>query len=389
MSSLIGITGGYSLEGAKVTINAYVGERFLNLIYHGYSKAYILGSRVKLSFLGSSPQIFKPVMPLVAYIAISYHNGSPLSPDRLSNQTINIRPICYSDEGTITLPTRSFTISTQFHDVWKISIDLKTEPIDFRKLASVKQIKLEASYQDYNHMLIKTYADFYSSYTPSNKVLQVSTSTLEPKVGEYIIFLVRANYYVDLISYAIVSKGVILSTGQEKMHTSLKTFSVTLSPEMAPSSTIVVYSIAKGGQVIVDSLTFSVDGISQNNFSISLNNRKDKTGDTIEVIVLGQPGTYVGLSVVDKDIYALDTSNHINHADVLKKMSTFDQQLNGTLSNEWISREGVLDRFIHFPSPSYGIDANRTFEVRLFELVNFFFLKIATFSFLFKMKKKG
>ena len=103
MSSLISITGGYSLEGAKVTINAYVGERFLNLIYHGYSKAYILGSRLKLSFLGSSPQVFKPAMPITAYIAISYFNGSPLLPGRLTNQTITIKPTCFTEETNIPL----------------------------------------------------------------------------------------------------------------------------------------------------------------------------------------------------------------------------------------------------------------------------------------------
>lgn len=362
MSSLISITGGYSLEGAKVTINAYVGERFLNLIYHGYSKAYILGSRLKLSFLGSSPQVFKPAMPITAYIAISYFNGSPLLPGRLTNQTITIKPTCFTEETNIPLDTRSFTMSPQYQDIWKVSIDLKYEKIDHRRMANIKQVKLEASYLDHN-MVVKAHLDLYSSYSPSNKLIQISTSTLEPKVGQYIIFHVRANYYVGLISYAIVSKGVILTTSREEMQSSIKTFSVTLSPEMAPSSTIVVYALARGGEVIVDSLTFPVDGISRNNFSISLNNRKDKTGDTIEVIVMGQPGTYVGLSVVDKDIYTLDTGNHINHADVLKKMSTFDQQSNGTLTHAWTSREGGLNRFIHFPSPSYGIDANRTFEV--------------------------
>jgi len=89
----------------------------------------------------------------------------------------------------------------------------------------------------------------------------------------------------------------------------------------------------------------------------------DKSGDTIEIVVLGQPGTYIGLSAMDKDLYAIDAGNQINHADVLRKMSTFDQQSNGTLTHMWVSRDGGLDQFLHFPSPTYGIDANRTFEV--------------------------
>lgn len=204
-------------------------------------------------------------------------------------------------------------------------------------------------------------------------------------VGEYIIFHVRANYYVDLFSYAVVSKGMVLLTGREEMGSSIKTFAITLSPEMAPSSTIVIYDIARGGDVTADSLTFPVDGISRNNFSVTLNNRKDKSGDTIEVVVLGQPGTYIGLSAMDKDLHSLDAGNQINHADVLRKMSTFDQQSNGTLTHVWVSREGGLDQFFHFPSPSYGIDANRTFEVIVVNsLVSLLFLSfVRFFSFYF------
>jgi hypothetical protein len=158
---------------------------------------------------------------------------------------------------------------------------------------------------------------------------------------------------------------MILLTGREEMSASIKTFAVSLSPEMAPSSTIVVYDIARGGDVTVDALTFPVDGISRNNFTVTLNNRKDKSGDSIEVVVLGQPGSYIGLSAMDKDLYSVDGSNQLNHADVLKKMSTFDDfsGSNGTVTHVWVSRDGSKNQFLHFASPSYGIDANRTFEV--------------------------
>ncbi len=148
----------------------------------------------------------------------------------------------------------------------------------------------------------------------------------------------------------------------------LKTFSFSVSSEMAPTSTIIVYDIVPGGEVVADSLTFSVDGISRNNFTVSLNNRKDKTGDTIEVAVFGQPGTYVALSAIDKDLFALQPENQLNYAFVQKKMTTFDDVLmqhNSSLSHVWYSRNGRLDKFLFFPTSSMGIDANRTFMVCL------------------------
>jgi hypothetical protein len=49
---------------------------------------------------------------------------------------------------------------------------------------------------------------------------------------------------------------MILITGKKEMTSSIKTFAVSLSPEIAPSSTILIYDIARGGQVITDLLPF-------------------------------------------------------------------------------------------------------------------------------------
>ena len=367
MNALSKLIGGGSLDGARVSIKAYVGERFLNLIYVGFARAFIFGSRLKLKFLGSSPQVFKPFMPFKAYCAISFHDGSPLNFDDelLYSKYLDVSPRVFFHGRQQSLALQREAMSPIYPGIWEISIDLTDHFKDKRTLSDVQKLQLEATYTDKNGDRIHDKLDIYSYFSSSNRLIQVSSSTTQPRVGEYVIFHVRANYFVDSFSYAILSKGIILLTGREEMSASIKTFAVSLSPEMAPSSTIVVYDIARGGDVTVDALTFPVDGISRNNFTVTLNNRKDKSGDSIEVVVLGQPGSYIGLSAMDKDLYSLDGSNVLNHADVLKKMSTFDDfsGSNGTVTHVWVSRDGFTNQFLHFASPSYGIDANRTFEV--------------------------
>lgn len=369
MLALSKLIGGVSLDGAKVSVKAYVGERFLNLVYYGYARAYIFGSRLKLSFLGASPQVFKPFMPFKAYCSLSYLDGSPLEDARIRSRYLDVTPRVFMSQfglqsRTQTIPIQREAMSPVYPGIWEITVDLRQHFKDKRALADVQRVRLEATYTDgIDGDRIPAQLDVYAYHTKTNRLIQVSTSTKQPRVGEYIIFHVRSNYHVDSFSYVILSKGMILLTGTEEMSSSIKTFAVSLSPEMAPSSTIVVYDIARGGDVTVDSLTFPVDGISRNNFSVTLNNRKDKSGDTIEVVVLGQPGTYIGLAGMDKDLFALDAGNQINHADVLRKMSTFDQNANGSVTHAWISRDGAVDQFLHFASPSFGIDANRTFEV--------------------------
>lgn len=354
---------GNSIDGAKVTVLATVGERFLNLIHRGFSKAYIFGSKIKLSFLGASPQVYKPQMPLKAYLAISYYDGSQIAKSQIVNK-INTTIQFYTRlNGSPIRLEKQFTMSDRNPGIWEITFDPKTEFRGSRSLEQFQKCRIEAFYSDSNHGTHKAQLDLYASYTPTNRLLQVSTSTNNPRVGEYIIFHVRANYFVDRFSYVIISKGILLTSGRQEMSSSIKTFSVTLSSEMAPSATIMIYNIARGGEVISDAITFPVDGISRNNFSVTLNNRKDKTGDNVEVVVLGQPGTYVGLSGLDRDLQMLDVGNQLNYADVIRKMNTFDSNPNVSLTHLWISRENGLEKFLHFPSPTFGVDSNRTFEV--------------------------
>ena len=116
---------------------------------------------------------------------------------------------------------------------------------------------------------------------------------------------VRTNFYAESFNYIVLSKGIILLTGTQLSSPTVTTFSITLSAEMAPVATIVVYHVAKYGEVVADSLTFPVNGISRNNFTLMLNPMKDKTGDSVEVVVFGDPGAYVGISAIDKGFFSM------------------------------------------------------------------------------------
>jgi hypothetical protein len=72
---------------------------------------------------------------------------------------------------------------------------------------------------------------------------------------------------MEVFNYIIMSKGIILINGEEKMQNTIRTFAITLSAEMAPVATVVVYHVGRYGDIVADSLTFPVNGISRNNVS--------------------------------------------------------------------------------------------------------------------------
>ncbi|KAH7984189.1 hypothetical protein HPB52_017848 [Rhipicephalus sanguineus] len=295
------------LDGMKVVVTALVGERFLDLIETGFSESLVFNSSLQLRFLGSSPQVFRPGMPFKAYVSVSYSDGSPLPAEYFRNKRVEemlrITPsVTYVSGGAGAghLPEPVASAVPGSPGIWELMLESTPVLSDPTAINAVRAIRLEAEFYDSNYGHVRTSLVAYSSYSPTNHHLQITTSTKFPKVGEYIIFHVRSNYYVEWFSYL---------------------------------------------------------------FNMTLNNRKDKTGHTIEVAIYGDPGTYVALSAVDRTLYNMQAGTEISYSEVLRKMNSFDNVINGTLTQEWFSRDGNSYSYVCFPSSTYGLDSNRTFEV--------------------------
>ncbi|KAK2723405.1 hypothetical protein QYM36_001916, partial [Artemia franciscana] len=354
-----------SLDGFELRILASVTDRLFDERVEGFAETRFYNRSSKLTVVGGSPQVFKPAMPFTFYVAISHQDGSMLS--KVLADGLEIRPVvALKTGGTRPLNPRKGKPSADSPGVWEVTIDLRSElgrDKQAKKLVDeVAALKASIVYTDENSLQTSTTIQLITQFSPGDKHLKVLTSTTHPTVGEFIIFHVRANYHVESFSYVILSHSTILLTGSEEMTHPVTTFAVSLSAEMAPIATAVVYHVDKTGQVIADALNFPVNGFARNNFTLKLNPRKDKTGDTVEVVILGEPGSYVGLSSVDKAFYGMQAGNELSYSDVVRKMATFDKDFNGTHSFSWISREGYADDLLFFPSSTYGIDANRTFQ---------------------------
>lgn len=198
--------------------------------------------------------------------------------------------------------------------------------------------------------------------SPDNKHIKISTSTKHPSVGEYLILHVQTNFYIDAFNYLIMSKGTVILSGQDIMQHNIRTFSIPLSPEMAPVATAVVYYVGHKGEVVADSLTIPVNGISRNNFTVFINNKKARTGEKVEIAIYGEPGAYVALSGVDRAFYTMQAGNELTYSNVISKMAYYGEETNGTHSHSWLYHDGDPDEIVYFPSSTFGIDVNRTFE---------------------------
>ncbi|KAL3286714.1 hypothetical protein HHI36_001209 [Cryptolaemus montrouzieri] len=354
--------------GMELIIVATVGDYFLDEILEGYSTARVYNSSIKLKFIGDSPQVFKPGMPLNCYIVASYHDDSPLPPERLYNSymeiitTVDMR----NGGGRNIVPKQIFQMDENA-GVWEYKLDVKRElglegSKGYEELSTIRTIRIQANFRDGFGQPTSAELVLLSHHSPNDQHIKLHTSTITPKVGEYMIFHIRSNYYIDSFNYIIISKGIVLLTGEQDMNDFVSTMAIGLSAEMAPVATMIIWHVSRYGFVTVDSLTFPVNGISRNKFKVFINNLKARTGHEVEVAIYGEPGSYVGLSGIDKAFYTMQAGNELSYGKVITKMATFDESI--TLHNHaWFSHEGSPDEIIYFPSSTYGIDANKTFQL--------------------------
>ncbi|XP_052865238.1 CD109 antigen [Anopheles cruzii] len=358
-----------NLSGMEILFTARVGERFYDEVVEGYALTRVYNSSIRIAFLGDSPQVFKPSMPFTVYLIAEYHDGSPLplsmyNPGRMEvTGSIDSR----ASGGRNTLEPRLLYMSEKA-GVWEMKIDIRNDlNLENTKqttefLNEIQSMRLTATYEDPFGERATTELLLLSHFSPKNHNIKVYTSTTDPKVGEYITLHVQSNFYLKAFDYLVMSKGIILITGHENMDGGVKTMSITLSAEMAPAATIVVWHIGRYGKLLADSLAFPVNGISRNNFTVYINNRKARTGEKVEVAIYGEPGSYVGLSGIDNAFYTMQAGNELTYANVISKMLSFDEHTNGTFKKTWMSHEGDPDELVYYPASTFGIDANRTFE---------------------------
>ncbi|KAF8776800.1 CD109 antigen like protein [Argiope bruennichi] len=265
LSELRNMASPVPLEHCEIEVQATVGERFYDFTVFAYGRIRVVNSTITLRFLGTNPQVFKPGMPFKTHIAVSYSDLVSLPEEKLMSSNVIINPVAYTANGRRDLEQQVLP----FHIDGVVSLI-----IDPPKNA--EKIVIRAYYEDMHDPEARSRAELtiLTMYSRQDRYLQVSTSTKKAQAGEYAVFHVWTNFHLKFFNYLVIAKGIIVQSGTEKvsgMIHSITTFSVPVSPEMAPVFHMVVYHITNDGEVFTDSVVLPVDAINKRKFSQKFN----------------------------------------------------------------------------------------------------------------------
>ncbi|KAF5901966.1 alpha-2-macroglobulin-like, partial [Clarias magur] len=138
-------------------------------------------------------------------------------------------------------------------------------------------------------------------------------------VNYYIIRETTRSYSIDLI-YMVLSKGVIVHHGHEKVEVEDSShdrkgkilLNLSIVADMAPVMNIVVYSVLPSENVIAASRTFDVEKCFKNKVSLQFSPSKAVPGEKNTLKLSALPGSLCGLSAVDQSVFIVEPGDRLN-----------------------------------------------------------------------------
>ena len=349
----------------EIVVHVEVGERFFDHKVSGYARTRIINSTLILRFLDTQPAVFKPGLPFETYIAVSYSDSVAFPSDLLPVSSLYITPSFALSKDTVFGLMEP--LSKELTDN-SLKIDLNEDGVGKIRLkppSNIDRFTIKARFSTVDNVA-NTDLIAISFFSSTNRMFHITTSTEKGMAGEYGIFHVYANFYMKTFSYIVVSKGNILITGEELvtgMLRSVTTFSVSLSPEMAPNCNVIVYHITNDGEIVADSVSLPVEGINRAELKLKVNLNQDRSGNIIEFIPYLGKASIVGFNAIDYEFEEIQGFNDITKAKAEIALRKFETKFSKKVIHK--TREGIDEKALYFLTHNNARDSGSTFAVSL------------------------
>ncbi|NXY41112.1 CD109 protein, partial [Ceuthmochares aereus] len=188
--------------------------------------------------------------------------------------------------------------------------------IEFPILSNTKTLRVQAEFLS-SRTDIGVYDVFNS---PSQTYLQVKTKSQNIKAGKPFELSIESNKPVREFHYLVLSKEHIIAFGTK----ATKSFTLTAENSWAPSACILVFYVDELGVVVNDALTVPIQPVLDDKIKISWSKDKVKPSEKVSLkISTTEPGSVIGLAVVDKSTKLLGEGSDITEDSVFHELNLY------------------------------------------------------------------
>ena len=397
------------ITGVEVRAEAFITEYFYNNTQRGFCETKIINNSYSFKFVGNPPFVFKPGMPFYGALSLRYSDQMALSEEVLSGSELELRYYAKLQNGsTVELPfvhipkkgsdpyknlheskinstillQKGFTNTEDANNEELKEIPLYNAHVkeisfeDFRK-RGIFQFKIDvpeyatvlnlsAKYtnvEEDRELFTNAYA--YAAFEPKNRYISVHTGSQNVAIGHFVVFHVRSNFPITYFDWILISKNIILNTGRIKFlesEATVTTFSLAVSPEMAPGFHIMVYTISQPDTQLLTDITYSpVQSFNRHKIEFKLSHRKDHTMETVEATCRGDPGAIYLASSLRSYLFPGQGKHHITKVSLMENLHNLEKTTRHIHKVFFSDREGIkADQIIYYPSMDYGLDSSRS-----------------------------
>ncbi|RUS86836.1 hypothetical protein EGW08_005432, partial [Elysia chlorotica] len=322
------------LNTHKLIVSANVTEDLTNNVMSGNATVTMYNSGVKLEFPDTNPKNFKPGLQYTALLKISQPDGLPVSP---GSEQINV-----STAVTVELPqpTQTSTTTPSFFRPYypptkrimlpnvlisvpsngMVAIPVTVQP-------EAKDVTITAKLSG-----VQATLNLGKSRSPSNSYIQLALTTASQiQAGDIIDLEVSSTQPLTQLIYQVLSRGRIVKTGTVTSQSqTVQAFSLTTDASMAPNARIVVYYVRADGEIVTDSISFSVDGVFLNKVSVKVNTTNTGPGAPVDITVDADPSSVAHLAAIDQSVLLLRSGNDVTADDVMDELEGYDTISSGS-----------------------------------------------------------
>ncbi|XP_011490209.1 CD109 antigen [Oryzias latipes] len=309
-------------------IEVQVTEDLTGLTYSDTMKVSLIEQKYKIVF-EDFPKTLKPSQNFTATLRLLTYNDQPLSlEDQMKMVEVSVVQMMETwwnmgmetMEANSTDPLYMLQEEVPPKDMqFPVPAD-GVIPLHIEVMKGIEMLIIDVSFDDC-HKTLQLRRGYVS---PSNSFLQIQKPSEPAQVGTPLWLTIKSNFDMGDIHYLIKSRGQIVSAGTTSAN-------LTLIPEgsWAPSACIIVYGVQPDGEVINDGIHLPIAKVLQNKVSLSWSSSPRKPAEDVTLKVsVAEPGSLVGLLVVDRATQGANTDNDIHEETVLQEMLKFDGSMN-------------------------------------------------------------
>ncbi|XP_030626734.1 CD109 antigen [Chanos chanos] len=332
------------MDSEYVDIIASVTESLTGLTYNSSIRVSVVKCKYNLEFR-QYPSVIKPSLNFSAEVRVASYNGQPLTAaDQMKSVSLSVSQHRRSpwswkwdEEGALqprmhnsstTDASMSLTNMRPFPamndeiPVQELVLPVPANgvvPFHIQLSENVATLSIEAHFEDSSERL-----QLYSSYSsPSQSYIQLNyTST--PQVGHPLHLTVESSFLLTEFHYLVMSRGQVVAAG------TMRSTSFTLTPDQSwvPKSCVLVYCVRPDGEIINDALHIPFTQALRNHVSLSWSHGTAQPADGVSLSVsVSEPGSLVGIMVVDKATKSSGTDNDITEKRVIEELVEYSEYM--------------------------------------------------------------